>query len=501
MMNQYVYGGRIDNAFDVSRLDSFVQNLFSSESFSPSYSPSLKCCMLSQNSLEDEKAGEIIIGRLGYVKPVINGVCIPNQIQCRISQKSGDNIQVVYLKKFAFHNGERYSLHKAEDNWINKSEFVAEDRGFYMQKSVVFPEKTKYRDILNWIQNLSNSLVSSPEILGLPPRAELVLQARRAEDLVMQLVMIQDISMNDSLGELNQILDIFLNDMAVVDADTAGIPKWMRRVAANVQQAKQNEVPETLRCLRQDARSLINPLYRFLSQEFAIGHKTLNMVIEHIDSLQHVVNAEMKCSNLLRSLFISLEKEIIPKQWKTYPVKFIPVSLWFKDFRARVDQLNEIVKTDYINYPYNMELWLGGLFSPEGFLAATRQYVASKKNWPLEKLQLQLEIGKRDAEDNSFVFTGLSLYGADWKEDDDTSVLLLTDKAVVALPPSKFLWRLNSDIVEEVSERPKLAQIKIPVYLNSTFKQFLISVNVHVYSAIPKEIWTQRSVALGTWSG
>merc|ERR1719320_1918213 len=177
--------------------------------------------------------------------------------------------------------------------------------------------------------------------------------------------------MNDSLGELNQILDTFLNDMVVVDADIAGIPKWMRRVAANSQQANMNEVPDTLRCLRQDAKSITNPLYRFLSQEFAIGHKTLDMVKAHIDNLQLVVNGKLKCSNLLRSLFMSLEKELIPKEWKTYPVKFMPVSLWFKDFRARVEQLNEIVQNDYINYPWNMELWLGGLFSPEGFLAAT----------------------------------------------------------------------------------------------------------------------------------
>jgi len=144
---------------------------------------------------------------------------------------------------------------------------------------------------------------------------------------------------------------------------------------------------------------------------------------------------------------------------------------------------------------------LGGMFSPEGFLAATRQYVSSKKQWPLEKLQLQVEIGQKDVQDNAFIFTGLSLYGADWKLESETSVLLLTDKTVVALPPTKFTWRLEEDIAEDVAKQVQLAQVKIPVYLNSTFKQLLTSVNLFVYAAVPKEIWTQRSVSIGTWSG
>jgi len=148
-----------------------------------------------------------------------------------------------------------------------------------------------------------------------------------------------------------------------------------------------------------------------------------------------------------------------------------------------------------------MQLWLGGLFSPEGFLAATRQYVSSKKQWPLEKLQLQVDIGQEETTDNAFIFTGLSLYGADWKPEENTSVLLLTDKTVVALPPTRFSWRLDDEIAADLAKQKKLAHVKIPVYLNSSFKQLLTSVNLYVFSAIPKEIWIQRSVSIGTWSG
>jgi len=499
MMNQYVYGGRIDNAFDIGRLNSFIESLFSNESFAQGFSPSLTCLKLSE---EDGKTEEHDprVGRLGYITPVINGVKLPRAVQCRITHKSGDTIKVRYLEKFLFHKGHRFSLNVV-DNWVKVADFNPEPSGFYMQKSVILPEKTKYNDIRAWIKSLDEKEVSNPEILGLPPRAELVIRARRAEDLMMQIVMMQDVSSNDSLNELKDILAIFLDESGDADEDIAGIPKWMRRTAADLQRARENDVLDDLRALRQDAQSIRNPLYRFLSREFAVGARTLNLVQTHIEDLQSVVKGDLKCSNLLRSLFVSLEKEIIPKQWKNYPIKAIPVSMWFKDLKTRLEQLNEIVEIDYVNNPLNMKLWLGGLFSPEGFLAATRQYVSSKKQWPLEKLQLQVEIGQEDAQDNAFIFTGLSLYGADWKPEDNTSVLLLTDKTVVTLPPTKFTWRLDEEIAAEVAEQVKFAQVKIPVYLNSTFKQLLTSVNLYVYAAIPKEIWTQRSVSISTWSG
>jgi len=493
MMNQYVYGGRIDNAFDSGRLDSFVQSLFSKESFSPNFSPSTTCSKL------ETKEEDFIIGRLGYVTPVVKGVEL-RPVQCRITHKTADKVKVVYLKKFFFHDGQRFRLNN-EDNWVNKSEFAPEPSGFYLQKSVIMPEKTKWKDIQEWIQNLDEKLISSPEILGLPPRAELVMRAKRAENLLMQIVMMQSVSTNDSLYELNLILDTFLQDDENTDREIAGIPNWMRLTAMAMQRAREEDILERLKNPQQNGNSIKNPLYRFLSREFATGSRTLNLVQKHISNLQDVAKGELKCSNLLRSLFVSLEKSMVPKYWKSYPVKTIPVSLWLKDFRVRLEQLNKIVEIDYINNPSDMQLWLGGMFSPEGFLAATRQYVSSKKQWPLEKLQLQVEIGREDTEDNAFVYTGLSLYGADWKLEDDTSVLILTDKTVVALPPTKFTWRLDEDIAADVAKQTKLAQVKIPVYLNSTFKQLLTSVNLYVLSAIPKEIWTQRSVAIGTWSG
>ena len=37
-----------------------------------------------------------------------------------------------------------------------------------------------------------------------------------------------------------------------------------------------------------------------------------------------------------------------------------------------------------------MHIWLGGLFTPEAYITATRQYVAQANNWSLEELYLDV---------------------------------------------------------------------------------------------------------------
>lgn len=39
-----------------------------------------------------------------------------------------------------------------------------------------------------------------------------------------------------------------------------------------------------------------------------------------------------------------------------------------------------------------MNVWLGGLFIPEAYITATRQYVAQANSWSLEELSLQVTV-------------------------------------------------------------------------------------------------------------
>ena len=38
----------------------------------------------------------------------------------------------------------------------------------------------------------------------------------------------------------------------------------------------------------------------------------------------------------------------------------------------------------------NLNIWLGGLFTTEAYITATRQYVAQANNWSLEELYLDV---------------------------------------------------------------------------------------------------------------
>eukprot|EP00494_Astrolonche_serrata_P001838 UN01844 len=115
-------------------------------------------------------------------------------------------------------------------------------------------------------------------------------------------------------------------------------------------------------------------------------------------------------------------KDAIPSSWSRYAVDDIGLSVWLQDFGTRVEQLNKMSDDDYVNSPHANVVWLGGLYSPEGFVAATMQYVGQQNKWKLEDLLLDVDIGNTKASATSFIFNGLTLYGAGW--DDKSGCLV-----------------------------------------------------------------------------
>jgi dynein heavy chain 1 len=55
-----------------------------------------------------------------------------------------------------------------------------------------------------------------------------------------------------------------------------------------------------------------------------------------------------------------------------------------------------------------MNVWLGGLFTAEAYITATRQLVAQANAWSLEELMLQVTVtdGKTPLDDCSFAISG-----------------------------------------------------------------------------------------------
>ena len=87
-----------------------------------------------------------------------------------------------------------------------------------------------------------------------------------------------------------------------------------------------------------------------------------------------------------------------------------------------------------------MHVWLGGLFIPEAYITATRQYVAQANQWSLEELYLAVQVaepGQQVALDPcSFGAIGLKLQGATCSKN----VLQLAATISTDLPLTSLKW-------------------------------------------------------------
>merc|ERR1719273_1210228 len=363
---------------------------------------------------------------------------------------------------------------------------------------MLMPEKTNYQDIRKWVLEIDEDVVNNPAVVGLPPRAELMILAARAGVMCTNFMTLQEVETGNAMEELSAMLDAADGDG---DAEAGTVPQWMRELRSRAEKWLE-EVPDAFEQLEESAESIKNPLFRFMKREFQCGVRVLGLVNEGLKDLMAFVDGEIKATNVLRSLVHELSHEHIPKRWNLYTIDKLTIDLWMLDFEKRIKMLDAVASENYVESPKSIK-WLGGFFQPAGFIAATRQYVAQNNQWPLESLRLCVEIGEKEWAPNSFVFEGVMLYGAGF--DDKLKSLVLTEKTTVPLPVSRFIWRNDEiDGVTKTKEwkdkAPASYNLLIPVYLNSTFKELLFDVYVPVYSALPEETWVHRSVSLSVWS-
>ena len=94
--------------------------------------------------------------------------------------------------------------------------------------------------------------------------------------------------------------------------------------------------------------------------------------------------------------------------------KGLTVIQWIVDLGDRMKQLQNIAKITNANGAKelkSLKVWLGGLFIPEAYVTATRQFVAQANQWSLEELYLKVTIADNTnpnlkVDDCSFVING-----------------------------------------------------------------------------------------------
>lgn len=134
-----------------------------------------------------------------------------------------------------------------------------------------------------------------------------------------------------------------------------------------------------------------------------------------------------------------------------------------------------------------MKVWLGGLFNPEAYVTATRQYVAQANCWSLEELTMEVEIATSSNSeiqgDSCFGITGLKLQGAIAKSNR----LHLDSTILTELPLVKVSW------VKVNSPSSSSSKVSLPVYLNGNRSELLFTVSLEAAESEVK--FFERGVA------
>jgi len=185
-----------------------------------------------------------------------------------------------------------------------------------------------------------------------------------------------------------------------------------------------------------------------------------------------VCQAEKKPTNHHRTLIEELAKGIIPESWCKYNVpQGLTVIQWITDFSDRIKQLHYVSQCGGASAMKNLKIWLGGLFIPEAYITATRQYVAQANQWSLEELKLQVKVMNSsedvNLDDCSFGINGLKLQGAVCKNN----TLELSSTISTELPLTCFKWVKLNTITESGDK------VTLPVYLNAARDQLLCTLD------------------------
>jgi len=272
-------------------------------------------------------------------------------------------------------------------------------------------------------------------------------------------------------------------------------PQWMR----SLQQSVRNWLsilPESIQPVKRTMENIKDPLFRCFEREVNLGVKLLNDMRGNLTEIMQVCEGQRKQTNDLRSIIDNLVKGVIPKSWNRYKVPpELTVIQWIVDLAERMKQLKNVSKvtnTSGARELKNTKVWLGGLFMPEAFITASRQYVAQANQWSLEELYLKVTVADNKEElkidDCSFIVSGLKLQGASCS----ANALSLVDTIISDLADIRLQWfKIDQSNPRAVGSN----DVSLPVYLNQTRRELLFTVDMTTSGAVPARSFYERGVA------
>ncbi|XP_065684969.1 cytoplasmic dynein 1 heavy chain 1 isoform X1 [Hydra vulgaris] len=355
-------------------------------------------------------------------------------------------------------------------------------------KDIVIPDVFRREQFIQWCESLPD--YQPPSWLGLPNNAEKVILTNLSEATTSKILKMRLTAEDDELA--------YVPDEQKMDKGL-GIdvrPQWMKDLHQSVK-GWLHILPDKILAIKRTVENIKDPLYRFFEREINVGVKLLTTVRNDLGQVIDVCEGNSKQTNDLRNLIDTIVKGIIPKSWNrfTFP-EGLTVIQWVVDLSERMKQLQSISRVANASGAKelrNIKVWLGGLFIPEAYITATRQYIAQANQWSLEELYLKVSIvddfaAIQSVSDSGFVITGLKLQGATCLGNK----LQIADTMMTDLPETSLHWiKMDSMTLGKT----KVDGITLPVYLNQTRKDLLFTVDMESNGDVPKRVFYERGVA------
>ncbi|CCI40158.1 unnamed protein product [Albugo candida] len=345
----------------------------------------------------------------------------------------------------------------------------------YAAEDVTIAEGRTKAQFMKWVHNLPNS--NSPTWLGLAKSAEQMLQLQQGEHMVRCLQLVQDVYGSEEKEDQQENVSAFS-----VQSER---PKWIvaleKRVSHFLSVLDIQLVTDT-------AQDFSERLSCCVNREVEYGKWCLQVVRGLLEAIASVCANQTKPSGEIRMDMHTLSRGSLPSQWKNlyYTPPEIEIDEWFLDFQQRLQQANDLCVVDVHQLlTFEKEIWLGGLFFPESFIASTRQSLAKTLQCSLDDLFLEVAVDKFNGAPNGFVACNLRLEGAHWSQDE----FYPTEAIYVEVPKLYMRWSPFDCKTEE--------HRRIPVYASTRRENVLFTVHAIVNeSTYPLCQWHQRSIAL-----
>lgn len=292
-------------------------------------------------------------------------------------------------------------------------------QNFDDNQPLCLPDLKTKDELISWVEAIKPAQL--PSWLGLSNNAEKVLLTKRGE------------------GMLRNVLKVTEEELAV-EADTGdketAKPQWMAQLA-ELSTSWLELFPQELPKLKRTVENIKDPLFRFFEREVNLGAALLRQIRSDLEEMIAVCKVTKRQNNETRALAASLQKGQVPVNWVKYTIpRDVTVMDFVIDLNERFKQLIRMGSSANLKREV---VWLGGAFSPEAYITATRQLVAQTNSWSLEQLNLHVHVGATDKAD-AFRISGIDLRGA---KSVGANSLELCEDVHSPCEQVEFSWKLE----------------------------------------------------------